>query len=196
MTSWDCCGGVEVDPLLRWTHEAQREDTPHSSASGGPCHSCPPPCSSLHVPFSLTARSCKVNTSGTKASPFQSACTHRRASVWWRTRAMCGTTTSSLSPTPNQVPMVLAWAQGKREEGRKEPALQDLGVPCCWKYLPLHCALSSCFRETEGLANALLPSRAAVVCLPCPLSLHSIECHQPRVVWRVFCSFLLRKVFM
>lgn len=77
---------------------------------------------------SLTARSCKVNTSGTKASPFQSACTHQRASVWRRTLAMCRTTTSSSSPTPNQVPVVLAWAQGRREEGREEPALQNLGA--------------------------------------------------------------------
>lgn len=183
-----------MDPLLRWTHEAQREDTPHCGASGGPCDSCPPPCSSLHVPFPLTARSCKVNTSGTKASPFLSACTHRRASVWSRTLAMCGTMTSSLSPTPNQVSVVLTWAQGRREVGRKEPALQDLGVPCCWKHLPLCCSLSPYFRETEGLAIVPLSSRASVVSpdLPCPLSLHSIECHQPR------CGtlFLLRQDFM
>lgn len=51
MTSRDCCGGVEVDLLLRWTHGAQRKDTPHWRVNEGPCDSCPPPWSSLHVPF-------------------------------------------------------------------------------------------------------------------------------------------------
>lgn len=52
MTSWDYwCGGVEAAPLFRWTHEAQRKDTPHWGSSGRPWDSCPPPCSSSHVPF-------------------------------------------------------------------------------------------------------------------------------------------------
>lgn len=150
-------------------------------------HTCPSP---------LTARSYKVNTSGTKASPFQSACTHLRASVWPRTLTMCGTTTSSLSPTPNQVPVVLAWAQGRREEGRKEPALQNLGA-CPLLEAPSF-ALSPCSRETLKGWLMSPPSRAAIVFLdlPCSLRLHSIECHQPRVVWWVLRSFLLRQVLV
>lgn len=54
MTSWDCWGGVEADPLRRWTHGAQREDAPHWDSSAGPCDSGPPPCSPLHVLFSYS----------------------------------------------------------------------------------------------------------------------------------------------
>lgn len=129
VTHRDCCGGVEADPLFRVGTRGSHRG--HSSLGCEWRALRLPPTSSFfltHSSFRLTARSCKVNTSGTKASPFPSACTRQRASVWPKTQATCGTTTSSLSPTPNQVPGVLAWAQGRREEGGKGPALQNLGA--------------------------------------------------------------------